>query len=452
MMLRFSSLALLLGLIGFAGCSSEVADQSGPTRFEVEESADDHAPASGGGASTTPAGSQEATDSPAALGPPPATSDPVAIAAEPPVEQTPPSATAESDAGGQQPAADDSQLSAQQVVEKVQGLFREEKFDEALVLIESATAKENPEPILLQVAAQAFQFRGRLVTEAGQRDDAHPLILKSAQYARRLIKLIDSPPAKDFTAMAIYNEACVFALTGKPENVVTSLQEAIDLGFSDVELLKTDEDFESLRADETFVAFVEASVKQMAEKRHAEILEQFAAFESFDFNFGVTDLDDQQIALSDYQGQVVIVDFWGTWCPPCRAEIPHFIALQKKYKEQGLRIIGLNYNEQGTPEQVTATIRAFMESNEMNYPCAIGDEATITQVPNLEGFPTTLFIDRAGKVRMKLVGLQPLETLEGAVSLLLAEPPPEGTDAAPADEESKPDPGKEGSTEDNKDK
>ena len=208
--------------------------------------------------------------------------------------------------------------------------------------------------------------------------------------------------------------------SGKPENVVTSLQEAIDLGFSDVELLKTDEDFESLRADETFVAFVEASVKQMAEKRHAEILEQFAAFESFDFNFGVTDLDDQQIALSDYQGQVVIVDFWGTWCPPCRAEVPSFIRLQKRYGEKGFQMIGLNY-EGDNSEADAEKVRDFIKSENINYPCALGDDATQQQVPELDSYPTTLFIDKSGKVRLKLVGLHSYERLAAVVETLMAE-------------------------------
>ena len=79
-----------------------------------------------------------------------------------------------------------------------------------------------------------------------------------------------------------------------------------------------------------------------------------------------------------------------------------------------------------------------MKTNEMNYPCAIGDDATMAQVPNLEGFPTTLFIDRAGKVRLKLVGLQPLETLESAVNLLLSEPAPEAASETPAKEAGQP--------------
>jgi thiol-disulfide isomerase/thioredoxin len=131
-------------------------------------------------------------------------------------------------------------------------------------------------------------------------------------------------------------------------------------------------------------------------------------------------VEGNSVSLDGYKDKVVIVDFWGTWCPPCRTEIPHFVKLQEKYRDRGLQIVGLNY-ERGDPDQAVPTIRQFMTSNKMNYPRAGGDRSTQQQVPDLTGFPTTLFIDRSGKVRMKLVGLQSLETLEAIVQTLLDE-------------------------------
>lgn len=123
---------------------------------------------------------------------------------------------------------------------------------------------------------------------------------------------------------------------------------------------------------------------------------------------------------------MLIVDFWGTWCPPCRKEIPHFVELKSKYGKDGLEIVGLNY--EGDAATAKETIKKFAAENKMNYRCAVGDEATQKKVPNLQGYPTTLFIDRTGKVRLKVVGYHPMAELEAIVSLLLAEPaPPAGT-------------------------
>jgi hypothetical protein len=93
-------------------------------------------------------------------------------------------------------------------------------------------------------------------------------------------------------------------------------------------------------------------------------------------------------------------------------------------------VVGINY-EGGTPEEDRQTIKQFATENNMNYACVIGDDATSQQVPNLEGYPTTLFIDRSGVVRLKVVGYHPLATLEAIVSELLAEPAPEPAGAPP---------------------
>ncbi len=148
--------------------------------------------------------------------------------------------------------------------------------------------------------------------------------------------------------------------------------------------------------------------------------EEIASGESFPFEFSLTTYDDAQtVSLEDQKGKVVIVDFWGTWCGPCKMEIPHFIKLQDKYPDE-LAIVGINY-EDGTAEQVKQQIAKFVQDMGINYPCVIGDDETRARVPDFEGYPTTLFIDRTGKVRLKVVGLNPYEKLEAIVDVLLAE-------------------------------
>ena len=153
-------------------------------------------------------------------------------------------------------------------------------------------------------------------------------------------------------------------------------------------------------------------------KKHA--LEDLAAHQSFDFDFTLADPEGKSHKLADLKGKIVLVDVWGTWCPPCRMEIPHLVAVHKKYGEQGVEVVGLNY-EGGTVEEDGQKITEFVKANGVTYPCLIGDEPTKEQIPNFEGFPTMLFIDRAGKVRLKHVGYTPQAGLEAVIEALLSE-------------------------------
>ena len=144
-------------------------------------------------------------------------------------------------------------------------------------------------------------------------------------------------------------------------------------------------------------------------------------FKSFPFTFDLPDLEDKSVKLADFKGKVTIVDVWGTWCPPCREEIPHFIDLIKKYQDKGLAIVGINY-ERAEKSKWKPMISSFITENHINYPCVIGDEKTQEMIPEFQGYPTTLFIDREGKVRYKLVGAAPTPVLESIVTVLLDEP------------------------------
>jgi hypothetical protein len=102
-----------------------------------------------------------------------------------------------------------------------------------------------------------------------------------------------------------------------------------------------------------------------------------------------------------------------------------------------LQIVGINYEQNNlTEEEKLETVRKFIEEFGINYPCAMGTDEIQQQVPNFEGFPTTLFIDRSGRVRAKLVGLHDKTYLQTLVELLLAEalaPPTDAAVAPPAD-------------------
>ena len=144
-----------------------------------------------------------------------------------------------------------------------------------------------------------------------------------------------------------------------------------------------------------------------------------ADHQSFDFDFDLPGLDGKNVALADFRGKLLIVDIWGTWCPPCRMEIPHFVELRKNYADK-MDIVGINY-ERGAADEAVTKIQQFIDDEGVTYTCVIGDAETKDQVPEFEGFPTTLFLDAEGVVRLKVVGYHPYEKLEAIVLELLAQ-------------------------------
>src|SRR3990172_4874258 len=117
--------------------------------------------------------------------------------------------------------------------------------------------------------------------------------------------------------------------------------------------------------------------------------------------------------LESNKGKVVILDLWATWCPPCRKEIPGFINLYKKYKDKGLEIIGIAFDENG-PEVVPP----FMKKMGMNYPVYL-DGGDIARKYDLQAYPTTLVYGKDGKVASKHVGYVSEKEFEDELSNLL---------------------------------
>jgi hypothetical protein len=115
-------------------------------------------------------------------------------------------------------------------------------------------------------------------------------------------------------------------------------------------------------------------------------------------------------------------------------EIPHFVALDREFHNQGLRIIGLNQERGENDEENFATVRDFCKAEGVTYPCALLTESVMDQIPDFEGFPTTLFFDRTGKVRLKLTGYCEMSLLRAVVEALLNEnsSEPAGTPAKKA--------------------
>jgi thiol-disulfide isomerase/thioredoxin len=105
------------------------------------------------------------------------------------------------------------------------------------------------------------------------------------------------------------------------------------------------------------------------------------------------DLAGHDVKLADLKGKVVVVDFWATWCGPCRMEIPGYIEMQRKYADRGLVIIGVSLDQKG-PKHV----KKFVEENVMNYTVVMGDEKAIDAFGGFDSIPTTFLIGRDGRI------------------------------------------------------
>jgi len=132
--------------------------------------------------------------------------------------------------------------------------------------------------------------------------------------------------------------------------------------------------------------------------------------------FALQDLDGKTVHIADFSGKVVILDFWATWCPPCRKEIPDFVAMQSKYGHQGLAIVGLSVDAGGAHD-----VRDFeqKQSIEINYPVLIANEETANAYGGVVGIPTTFVIDRKGKIVKRFVGYTPASEFEETIRPLL---------------------------------
>ena len=128
----------------------------------------------------------------------------------------------------------------------------------------------------------------------------------------------------------------------------------------------------------------------------------------------LSDVDGKVVKLSEFKGKVIILNFWATWCPPCRAEIPEFVALQKKYANEGLAVIGVSLDRQGP-----SVVKPFMQRFAMNYPVVMGDEKIVADYGGMSAIPKTFVIDRQGDVVAVHEGFTDQATFESEIGPLL---------------------------------
>ena len=130
--------------------------------------------------------------------------------------------------------------------------------------------------------------------------------------------------------------------------------------------------------------------------------------------FSLRTVDGKAIRMSELRGRPVILDFWATWCAPCKSSMPHLSAMQSRYRDQGLVILGLSMDDED-PQ----VVRRFADRLGLTFRVAVADDHMLDAYGPIRGLPTSIYISRRGEIVRRVVGYIDEETMEGYVRELL---------------------------------
>ena len=135
-------------------------------------------------------------------------------------------------------------------------------------------------------------------------------------------------------------------------------------------------------------------------------------------NFSFKDTNGKKVSLSDFKGKVIVLDFWATWCVPCKKEIPGFIELQNRFGDRGLQIVGLSVDD------TLNAAKTYAAQMKMNYPILLaeGKEDILKAYDPIPSIPVSVIIDRRGMIVARHIGIASMDVFEKEIMPLLDEP------------------------------
>lgn len=133
-------------------------------------------------------------------------------------------------------------------------------------------------------------------------------------------------------------------------------------------------------------------------------------------DFTLNDLSGVPVKLSDFRGKVVLLNFWATWCAPCKAEVPAFVSFERAYGNHDFTVLGISLDEGGS-----SAVKQFVEAEHVNYPVLIGDNRIADAFGGLTAVPTTLIIDQRGRIAAVHIGLCKPSEYEADIKAVLGE-------------------------------
>lgn len=132
-------------------------------------------------------------------------------------------------------------------------------------------------------------------------------------------------------------------------------------------------------------------------------------------NASLVDLDGKALSIADFKGRALIINFWATWCPPCRAEIPALDAVYQAYRDKGVEVLGIDYGEDGD------TVKGFLRDIKISYRIALDPYEEAADRYRVAALPTSFFVDREGVIRAVHLGGMDRQTIESQLSKILPE-------------------------------
>ena len=130
--------------------------------------------------------------------------------------------------------------------------------------------------------------------------------------------------------------------------------------------------------------------------------------------FALKDADGRTVNLTDYKGKVVLLNFWATWCGPCKIEIPWFVDFEQRYKDRGFAVLGVAMDDEGWE-----IVKPYLTRTKVNYRILLGNDKIATDYGGVDSLPTTFIIDKSGQIASTHVGLVSKSDYENEIVQLL---------------------------------